>query len=79
MLWLEKHKISYRFLFMREEGDLREDYVVKEAMLESLAKLGYWPLLVVEDRQQCVDMWRSHGICTLQPMEDDFYVGVVGT
>lgn len=51
---------------MRAAGDYRQDAIVKAEILEQILADGYEPFLVVDDRPQVVDMWRSYGIVTLQ-------------
>ena len=63
--WLWDHcrqQFSWRALFMRQGGDHRPDTVVKEEMLRR-----YFPdlsciYLVIDDRPQVIEMWRSHGL-----------------
>jgi FMN phosphatase YigB (HAD superfamily) len=66
--WLDQHRISIATVRMREIGDYRQDCIVKAGWLEALPK-SEWPELVFDDRQQVVDMWRSHGIrcCQVAP------------
>lgn len=70
--WLGKHEIYHESLFMRATGDTRPDYVVKkEIFFEKIAPY-YNVQLVVEDRQQVVDMWRELGIVCAQVDVGDF-------
>lgn len=68
--WLSDNGVYYSsdtdLLMMRRDGDYRPDYEAKEDMLMSLNQLGIKPYLAFEDKQECVDMWRRHGIITLQ-------------
>lgn len=56
-------------MLMRDNGDLRADYLVKEDMLRMLRDAGMHPMLAFDDRQQVVDMWRKNGIrcCQVGP------------
>ncbi len=59
-------------LVMRIEGDYRPDYIVKR---EQFIGAGYKMddiLLVLEDRQQVVDMWRKHDVQVFQVAKGDF-------
>jgi len=68
--WLEKHKIPYRHLFMRNGGDSREDSVIKQEILELLPKERIaW---VLDDRDRVVSMWRRNGLTCLQVAEGAF-------
>lgn len=64
--WLYKHGVYYDRLFMRKSKDYRADHVVKKEILDEIRAIGYEPWLVIDDRQQVVDMWRSEGIFVLQ-------------
>lgn len=70
--WIEKHLPEgiVRHLFMRQGGDYRPDYIVKEEILEMLPKgrIRY----VLDDRNQVVEMWRKHGLTCLQVAEGNF-------
>tara|TARA_R100000152_G_C6778259_1_gene208785 strand:- start:1020 stop:1460 length:441 start_codon:yes stop_codon:yes gene_type:complete len=53
-------------LFMRSEGDRRDDVTVKREMFK---KIGLTPdnvVAVLDDRQGVVDMWREEGFLCLQ-------------
>lgn len=73
--WLEVY-LPWGFdlitLVMRQEGDYRPDYQVKQEMLDKLKSEGYEVLFTVDDRKQVVDMWRRNGITCLQCDEGDF-------
>lgn len=59
--WLDTHGFQYDTLTMRAADDRRDDVEVKKEMI---AKLGLTPhntLLVMDDRQRVVDMWRELG------------------
>jgi len=73
MTWLVRHVpvISWD-LFMRHEGDHRQDNIVKEMLLDFEILTRYRPQFAIDDRQQVVDMWRSRGITTLQCAKGDF-------
>lgn len=66
--WLEKHTgMNDIILLMRKEKDNRSDYIIKEELLKELVdKAELIPIMVFDDRDQVVDMWRSHGIFTAQ-------------
>lgn len=73
--WLSRHGIFYNKLMLRPSGDYREDTLIKREMLWALRADGWEPLLVVEDRQRVVDMWREQGIVCLQCAPGDFDIG----
>ena len=69
--WLAAHEIPYSAIYMRPEGDMRSDHLVKRDILQRILDDGYEPVLVVDDRPQVVKMWRDHGIVTLQCAPDE--------
>lgn len=70
--WLAEHSIPYHRLYMRKKGDRRDDDIAKFEMLESILEEGYEPVLVLEDRDRVVKMWRSAGLRCLQVSYGDF-------
>lgn len=71
-LWLNKMSIAYDILFMRPKGDKRPDYIVKKEIFFDQIAPYYNVELVVEDRRQVVEMWRSIGLMCAQVDEGDF-------
>lgn len=59
--WLNKHKIPYQQLFMREPGDFRDDEVVKQEILNTSLNKGEIKL-VIDDRPRVIRMWRRNGL-----------------
>jgi predicted kinase len=60
-LWLEKNDVDWDELLMRAEGDMRKDSIVKREFLEQI--ITRWnPVLVIDDRDQVVSMWREAGL-----------------
>ena len=58
-------------LYMRKDGDHRQDYIVKQEILdEHIDKERV--LFVLDDRQQVVDMWRRNGLTCFQVAEGNF-------
>lgn len=69
--WLGEHGIAYRQLFMRRQGDHRQDDIVKRELYETHIE-PYWKIeLVVDDRQMVVEMWRSLGLPVLQVLDPE--------
>lgn len=64
--WLNKHDLLYHSLYMRKKGDRRDDTIVKFELLEQIQDDGYDPVLVFEDRDRVVQMWRDAGLKCLQ-------------
>ena len=70
--WLFDHDIPYDLLYMRTKGDRRDDDVVKLEMLKDIKEKGFNPVLVFEDRDRVVKMWRNEGIRCYQVAPGDF-------
>ncbi len=64
--WLNQHGIAYDELYMRPEGDMRPDHVVKAQLLVGMRKDGFDPILAIDDRPSIVAMWRENEITCLQ-------------
>ena len=59
-------------LYMRAEGDHRPDWIVKKELFLNEISKKYNIELVIDDRQQVVDMWRSLGLTCFQVAEGNF-------
>lgn len=59
-------------LHMREEGDMRQDSVVKEEIYRKEIEPRFNVHLVLDDRNQVVDMWRKLGLPCWQVAEGNF-------
>jgi phosphoglycolate phosphatase-like HAD superfamily hydrolase len=70
--WLYDHDVPRSALYMRAEGDFRDDTIVKREMLAQMREAGFEPWLVVDDRTKVVRMWREEGLVCLQCAEGDF-------
>lgn len=70
--WLSFHKITYDGLFMRTEGDLRRDDIVKAELFDQHVRDNYCVMFALDDRNRVVNMWRSIDIKTWQVAEGDF-------
>ena len=71
--WLRTHlnpEMPIKHLFMRNSGDFRKDYVIKQEILDLLPKdrIRY----VLDDRDQVVEMWRKNGLTCLQVADGRF-------
>lgn len=69
--WLRENHIKYDRLYMREDRDTRPDHIVKIELLSQVIDDGYVPFLVVDDRPEVVEAWRSYGLACLQCEYDD--------
>lgn len=70
--WLRKYFPSIWIeLYMRAEGDNRNDSIVKYEILKQLTK-EYYISYVLDDRDRVVKMWREAGLRCLQVAEWNF-------
>jgi phosphoglycolate phosphatase-like HAD superfamily hydrolase len=62
--WLHAHYVPYDgLLFMRHEGDMRSDYLVKKDILKALQET--WEIVyAVDDNPSIIELWRENGIRT---------------
>lgn len=74
--WLVTHEFlgaCQHPLFMRPDADrFIPDSEVKRAMLAQLRERGFEIVMVFDDRNKVVDMWRSEGIPCAQVAPGDF-------
>lgn len=70
--WCNKYGIEYDVLIMRPKGDQRKDSIVKEELFWQFIAPKCSVELMVDDRQQVVDMWRSIGLKCIQVESGDF-------
>lgn len=59
-------------LYMRRTGDHRVDWIVKGELFDAHIRNRYNVRLVLDDRQQVVDFWRSIGLECWQVAKGDF-------
>lgn len=72
--WLAAHlPVPYEALLLREDGDDRDDGIVKKEIYVREIEPHYDVLLVLDDRNHVVDMWRDElGLTCLQVAPGDF-------
>jgi hypothetical protein len=70
--WLRDENINYDRLRMRAEGDHTPDDELKESWLNEEIAAGNRVLMVFDDRDKVVAMWRRNGITCLQVAPGDF-------
>ena len=58
-VWLKKYLCCKFDLFMRVEGDVRKDSIVKREIFEQYIDGKYYVEWVFDDRDQTVEMWRK--------------------
>jgi uncharacterized HAD superfamily protein len=64
--WLTKHRVAYNHLIMRPENDRRDDVDLKRKMAREAGLTPANTLVVFDDRQRVVDMWREDGFTCCQ-------------
>lgn len=70
--FIKKHLgVGYE-LHMRKTGDMRKDSVVKEEIYQGQIAPNYNVFLVLDDRNQVVDFWRSKGLTCFQVAPGNF-------
>lgn len=70
--WLDRHVGVAGPLFMRPHNDPRKDSVLKELMYTKEIADQYAVWLVIDDRNQVVEMWRRLGLTCAQVASGDF-------
>jgi hypothetical protein len=71
---LSQHGVQPTKVYMRKDGDHREDFVVKSELLDEVIQdfPGHMIVGAFEDRQQVVDMLCSRGVHVFQVAKGDF-------
>lgn len=70
--WLKANDIPYNSIFMRRTGDQRQDSIVKIELFNTFVRDNHRIEVVLDDRNQVVDAWRSIGLTCLQVAPGDF-------
>lgn len=70
-VWLQDLRL-FGSLYMRKDGDYREDFVVKAELLQQIRDAGFDPTIAFEDRDSCVKMFREHGVACAQVCEGTY-------
>lgn len=70
--WLNAHHLPAGPLYMRKQGDHRDDDIIKLELLEQVRTDGFDPIMAFEDRARVVKMWRTIGIPCAQVAPGDF-------
>jgi len=60
--WLKKHEIPFHRLYMREAGNSMKDSIVKYDIFKKHIERTCHVVGVWDDRDQCVNLWRSIGL-----------------
>jgi phosphoglycolate phosphatase-like HAD superfamily hydrolase len=70
--WLRKHDVQYHRLVMRSAGDKRPDDFLKRQWLINGTLPRERMLMVFDDRDKVVAMWRREGVTCAQVAPGDF-------
>ncbi len=70
--WLKQNDIPFDELHMRKSRDTRKDAIIKKELYETHVLNKYEVLLVLDDRDQVVKMWRELGLTCFQVAYGDF-------
>lgn len=70
--WLTDNHISFDKLLMRKTGDKRKDSIVKQEIYDAEIKGKFNILMVFDDRNSVIEMWRSNGLPVFQVADGDF-------
>lgn len=57
--FLANHKIEFDQLLMRKSDDFRKDAIIKKEIFNAEIKCKYFVEMILDDRNQVVDMWRN--------------------
>jgi phosphoglycolate phosphatase-like HAD superfamily hydrolase len=72
VLWLANHEVPYHHLIMRRAGDFTADDILKHSWLIKGIIPKERVLLVFDDRDRVVAMWRREGLTCAQVAPGDF-------
>lgn len=70
--WLANHSFPEGDLYMRKDGDYRQDWITKAEHLDKVLIDDVKILCALEDRDQVCDMWREKGVTCLQVKKGDY-------
>lgn len=71
--WIIKNDIRYDTILMRDPGDMRPDWIVKNEIFQEYVAGAYRIRYVLDDRDQVVHLWRDKlGLPTYQVAEGNF-------
>lgn len=62
--WLTEHEFWYDHLYMRPEGDMRKDSIVKRELFDMNIRDKYNVVAVFDDRPQMIRLWNLLGLKT---------------
>lgn len=70
--WLHINNIPYNYLYMRDDGVFKPDYIIKLDIYKRFIQNKFNVQFVLEDRTQVVKMYRDLGLPCFQVYYGDF-------
>jgi len=70
--WLKKYGINFNSIYIRENGDKRPDWQVKEEIYRNYIEDYYNVLYWIDDRKQVIDHMRSIGVMVIDVAGHEF-------
>jgi len=70
--WLKAAEVPFDAIFMRPAGDFRKDSLIKKEIYENYIKDRWNVIMVYDDRDQVVEIWRSLGLKCAQVEPGEF-------
>lgn len=70
--WLEKYNVPFDHFFIRETGNMEKDSVIKKRIYDNNIRGKFNIIVIVDDRNSVVSMWRSLGLRCFQVDFGDF-------
>lgn len=70
--WLKKNSFFYDAIFARDNRDFSKTAIYKEKVYEEKIKPFWDVVMVFEDSNSCVQMFRNKGLTVLQPQNSDY-------
>jgi predicted kinase len=70
--WLNSNDLYPDEIFMRPEGDYRKDSIIKKEIYENFLKDKFNVILIYDDRDQVVKVWRDLGLKCIQVEPGNF-------
>lgn len=62
--WLALHGVPSAGMWMRHDSDGRDDFTVKEEILNRILDLGFEPIAAFDDNPAVISLWQGRGIPT---------------
>ena len=70
--WLAKHHLPLGPLHMRQNNDMRKDWVIKGEIFNQFIRDKYNVIFCIDDRRQVIDFWRGLGLTVFDVAGNNF-------